>query len=83
MQETFEYQLYVGNDCNCCERVIASVQEKSVPVKIINIDNDDYDLSFSLMIIPALVKEDKLIGYGADIQHYFDGVNLKTTNKKR
>ena len=29
-----------------------------------NIDEEDYQLPFKLMILPALIKEKKLIGYG-------------------
>jgi len=66
------YQLYVGNQCSSCERIITYLENKKITISVINIDNEDYDLPFSLMVIPALVNGERLLCYGADIEKYID-----------
>ncbi len=61
------YALYVGNDCFSCNKIEQFIKENNVNVSTINIDEEEYNLPFSLMIIPALVKNKKLIAYGPDI----------------
>ncbi len=51
------------------------LKDNKIKISTINIDTDDYSLSFPLMIIPALVKENELIGYGEDIKKHFESIN--------
>jgi predicted thioredoxin/glutaredoxin len=69
------YQLYIGNNCCSCEKIIDYMKEKNISTSVTNIDTDDYDLPFSLMIIPALVKDEKLIAYGPDIKKHVDTIS--------
>ena len=61
------YILYVGNNCSSCNKIENFITEHNIPIKVVNIDEEEVSLPFSLMIVPALVKDDKLIGYGPDI----------------
>jgi len=69
--QTSLYQLYVGNQCKGCEKIITFLHQNNINITIINIDEEDCNLPFSLMIVPALVKDNKLIGYGDDIKNHF------------
>jgi glutaredoxin-related protein len=73
MTPSIQYQLYVSNKCNCCDKILAKLEEDEINIETINVDTDDYNLPFTLMILPALVKENKLVGYGyKDIVRYID-----------
>ncbi len=65
------YQLYVGNQCKSCENIISFLKQNNITITVINIDEEEYNLPFSLMIVPALVKNNRLIGYGDDIKNHF------------
>lgn len=70
-----KYQLYISNQCSCCTKVINYLNAKKISINTINIDKDNYQLPFKLMILPALVKENKLIGYGfKDITKHLNSV---------
>ncbi|MCB0400666.1 MAG: hypothetical protein KDD41_01140 [Flavobacteriales bacterium] len=60
-----DYQLYISNNCSGCKRIVSYLQEKDITIRTINVDADVQELSFPLMVFPALVKNDKLVGYGA------------------
>lgn len=60
------YHLFVSNTCSCCDKILNYLKEEKISIKTTNVDEEDYQLPFSLMILPALVKETKLIGYGCD-----------------
>jgi len=66
------YRLYVGDNCCSCNNIEQFLNKNNITIPIINIDKEEYDLPFSLMIIPALVKNEKLIGYGPDIMKYLE-----------
>ena len=61
-----QYQLFVRTKCSCCDKILNHLDSKKIAIPTINIDNENYSLPFKLMILPALVKEKKLIGYGCD-----------------
>jgi len=64
------YILFVGNNCCSCNKIAQFIKEKNINISSINIDEEDYSLPFSLMIIPALVLNKKLLAYGPDILKY-------------
>ena len=66
------YTLYVDNNCSSCKKIQQYISENNIPVKTVNIDEENYDLPFTIMIIPALVKENKLLAYGPDITAILD-----------
>jgi len=61
------YTLYIDNNCGSCKKIQEFIKVNNIPVKTVNIDEESYDLPFSIMIIPALVSVSKLIAYGPDI----------------
>jgi len=66
------YTLYVDNNCSSCKKIQQYISENNIPIKTVNIDEGSYELPFTIMIIPALVKENKLIAYGPDISAVLD-----------
>ena len=70
-QSASSYRLFISNNCRGCEYVLEKLRLLNITIAIINIDKEDTNLPFSLMITPALVKDDdKLVGYGPDIVNY-------------
>lgn len=72
MPEETKYQLFVSNHCTSCSKIQAFLNENNISFFATNIDEDEFSLPFSLMIIPALIKDNKLIAYGVDIIRYFE-----------
>ena len=71
MEENNKYKLFVSNQCQSCNNVVSRLKENNIKISTVNIDYDNYTLPFKLMVIPALVKENKLISYGCnDILHH-------------
>jgi len=68
------YTLYVDNNCSSCKKIQQYINENNIPVNTVNIDEENYDLPFTIMIIPALVKENKLLAYGPDITAILDHI---------
>lgn len=66
------YTLYVDNNCSSCKKIQQYILENNMSVATVNIDEENYDLPFSIMIIPALVKDKKLLAYGPDINSILD-----------
>ncbi len=66
MLSTFKYQLFISNKCCGCDQILGHLKKENISVTTINIDNEEINLPFSLTILPALVKENKLISYGVD-----------------
>lgn len=64
MLKSNTYQLYISNQCTCCVKTLNYLSSKKIKIETVNIDEEDYQLPFKLMILPALIKEKKLIGYG-------------------
>lgn len=64
MLKSNTYQLYISNQCTCCVKTLNYLSTKKIKIETVNIDEEDYQLPFKLMILPALIKEKKLIGYG-------------------
>ena len=69
------YTLYVDNNCSSCKKIQRYINENNIPVNTVNIDEETYELPFAIMIIPALVKENKLIAYGPDITAILERVH--------
>ena len=59
-----DYQLYISSNCHSCKKVLYRLKQNETQISVINIDTDNYQLPFKIMVIPALVKEKRLIGYG-------------------
>ena len=60
------YHLFVSNKCSCCNKILEYLKAEKITIKTTNVDEEDYNLPFSLMIVPALLKEKKLVSYGCD-----------------
>ena len=69
------YTLYVDNNCSSCKKIREYINDNNIPIKTVNIDEETYDLPFSIIIIPALVHKSKLIAYGTDIAAILDRAN--------
>lgn len=66
METLGKYQLYISSTCKSCDNVLHKLEEHKIDVSTINVDTEKYQLPFKIMIIPALVKDEKLISYGCD-----------------
>jgi hypothetical protein len=60
------YKLFISSKCSCCSDVLAFVKSKNLSISITNVDEEEYNLPFSIMMFPALVLGDKLMSYGCD-----------------
>ena len=65
------YTLYTGNHCASCVKVATYLEKNDITFDEVNIDTDDYELPFTLMVIPALIENNELLAYGPDIIEYF------------
>ena len=72
MKNEERYILFVGNNCCSCNKIAQFIKENNINISSINIDQENHLLPFSLIIIPALVLDDKLIAYGSDILKHLD-----------
>ena len=72
------YTLYVDNNCSSCKKIQHFIHENNIPVNTVNIDEENYDLPFSIIIIPALVKGKKLLAYGPDITPHLEKIDPKS-----
>ncbi|PKP46672.1 MAG: hypothetical protein CVT95_06695 [Bacteroidetes bacterium HGW-Bacteroidetes-12] len=68
--QTSSYTLFIGNNCSGCKQILDKLNKLDINVEIINIYEEKPNLPFALMIVPALVKNNRLIGYGIDIVKY-------------
>lgn len=75
--QTSSYTLFIGNNCSGCKQILDKLKKLDVNVVIINIYEEKLNLPFTLMIVPALVKNDRLIGYGIDIVKYLKANYVK------
>jgi len=66
MLSSSEYQLFISDKCCCCDKILNHLKKENISITTINVDNEGINLPFSLTILPALVREKKLIGYGVD-----------------
>ncbi len=66
MTQSSPYQLFISGKCSCCDDVLAFLKREKIDIPVVNVDEDDYNLPFSIMIFPALVSKSKLLGYGCD-----------------
>ncbi len=73
------YRLYVSNNCGGCRKVLMLLNQENISVKTINVDHENYTLPFPLLVFPALIKNEKLVGYGAKdiIAHLIVKTNYK------
>lgn len=71
MKETQStYRLFISNNCRGCEQVLEKLTLLNINISVVNVSTEEVNLPFSLMITPALIKDDKLVGYGPDIVNY-------------
>lgn len=61
-----KYQLYISSSCKSCDTVLNKLKEQKIDVSTVTIDTENYQLPFKIMVIPALVKNEKLISYGCN-----------------
>ena len=66
MENINSFHLFVSNKCSCCDKILDYLKEEEISLRTTNIDEEEYHLPFALMILPALVKEKELIGYGCE-----------------
>lgn len=59
------YQLFVSINCGGCNKIVSTLKKENISIKTINVDIDSYNLPFPLLVFPALIKNEKIIGYGA------------------
>ena len=63
---THSYQLLIRNKCTCCEDILKHVQSEKSNIPVINIDEQEHNLPFSIAIFPALILDKKLVSYGCE-----------------
>ena len=59
-----KYQLFISNKCCSCDEILNLLKKEKIKVPSTNVDKENHHLPFSLVILPALVKEEKLVAYG-------------------
>ncbi len=64
------YTLYISDHCASCDRAVQYLEEKQVHYQTVNL-NQEKERPLNVMIIPALLKDGKLIAFGPDIPSYF------------
>lgn len=64
------YTLYISDHCASCDRAVQYLEEKQVHYQTVNL-NREKERPLNVMIIPALLKDGKLIAFGPDIPSYF------------
>ncbi len=69
------YTLYVDNNCSSCKRIQQYISENNITINTVNIHEEINKLPFTIMIFPALVKENKLLAYGPDITPILERLN--------
>ncbi len=66
MTPTYSYQLFVSSKCNCSDKIMSYIKTEKIDIEITNVDEEEYNLPFSIMMFPALVLGNKLISYGCE-----------------
>ncbi|MDF1672508.1 MAG: hypothetical protein P1U41_03330 [Vicingaceae bacterium] len=66
MNPLSKYRLFISDGCDSCNHTLLKLKENNLNVSTVNIDTEQYQLPFKLMVIPALVKGEKLISYGCN-----------------
>lgn len=66
MNSLSKYRLFISDSCDSCNHTLLKLKENNLNVSTVNIETEKYQLPFKLMVIPALVKDEKLISYGCD-----------------
>ncbi|PIQ16912.1 MAG: hypothetical protein COW67_00680 [Flavobacteriales bacterium CG18_big_fil_WC_8_21_14_2_50_32_9] len=64
------YTLFIGNNCLGCKQILDKLKKLNINITVVNIHDENPNLPFPLMIVPALIKDDRLIAYGIDIVKY-------------
>ncbi len=62
-----KFQLYTATVCTGCDRVRKYLIDHDFSIEEINIDLSDRRPPFPIIIVPALIMDDKLLAYGDDI----------------
>ena len=64
------YTLYIADHCSSCDQAVRFLSEKEVSFDTINLDRVN-ERPQNVMIVPALLKDGKLLAFGPDIPSYF------------
>lgn len=62
-----KFQLYTATVCASCDKVRSYLLDRDFNIEEINIDVSDRRPSFPIIIVPALIMDDRLLAYGDDI----------------
>ena len=66
------FRLYIVNNCDSCDRVIAYPETNGIDCKIVTYEDEKPVMP--IFIFPALFYNDRLIAYGDDIITYFNNI---------
>ena len=66
MAHTHSYQLFIRSKCSCCNEILKYVKSEKNDILVTNVDEQEYNLPFSLVIFPALILNEKLVSYGCE-----------------
>lgn len=64
------YTLYISDHCSSCDQAIQYLEESKVKYHAINL-SEQVERPRNVLIVPALLKDGKLIAFGPDIPSYF------------
>ena len=64
------YTLYIADHCSSCDKAVRYLSEKEVSFHTINLNRVN-ERPQNVMIVPALLKDGKLLAFGPDIPSYF------------
>lgn len=65
-----KYKLYIIDDCRSCGRILDLLRRLGVAFLPINLSDPDAARPDFLMVVPALLENEKLVAYGPDIPDY-------------
>jgi len=61
------FEIYVGENCHDCDKVIIQLKKMKKQFKVIDLDKSNKTAPIPLFVLPAMFVGDKLIAYGFDI----------------
>ncbi len=67
-----KYTLYITDHCTSCRKVLTYLKTTPVEFAAINLDAPGQEWPDRVMIVPALVQENRLLAVGPDIQDYIE-----------
>ena len=81
MHNLMSFKLFIKDDCNSCNKIIAFIKENQIDCDIFNIDYDDEPNH--IKIVPALFQQNRLLAYGIDIITILKKLSYKRTEKTK